>query len=61
MLRRFTRPGTYAPTPPGDRRRIRGQSVVEFALVLPILLLLLAATIDFGRLFYTYVAVDNAA
>jgi Flp pilus assembly protein TadG len=61
MLRRFTRPGTHAPTPPGDRRRIRGQSVVEFALVLPILLLLLAATIDFGRLFYTYVAVDNAA
>ncbi len=43
------------------RKRSRGQSVVEFALVLPILLLLLAATIDFGRLFYTYVAVDNAA
>ena len=43
------------------RDRSRGQSVVEFALVLPILLLLLAATIDFGRLFYAYVAVENAA
>ena len=43
------------------RDRSRGQSVVEFALVLPILLLLLAATIDFGRLFYLYVAVNNAA
>ena len=32
-----------------------------FALVLPILLLLLAATVDFGRLFYAYVAVENAA
>ncbi len=44
-----------------DRERSRGQSVVEFALVLPILLLLLAATVDFGRLFYAYVAVENAA
>ncbi len=43
------------------RERSRGQSVVEFALVLPILLLLLAAAIDFGRLFYAYVAVENAA
>jgi Flp pilus assembly protein TadG len=43
------------------RDRSRGQSVVEFALVLPILLLLLAATVDFGRLFYAYVAVQNAA
>ena len=43
------------------RDRSRGESVVEFALVLPILLLLLAATIDFGRLFYLYVAVNNAA
>ena len=28
---------------------------------MPILLLLLAATVDFGRLFYAYVAVENAA
>ena len=39
----------------------RGQSVVEFALVLPILLLVLAAAIDLGRFSYAYVAVQNAA
>ena len=35
--------------------------MVEFALVLPIMLLLLAGAIDLGRLFYAYIAVDNAA
>ena len=35
--------------------------MVEFALVLPIMLLLLAGAIDLGRLFYAYVAVENAA
>ena len=44
-----------------SRRRNRGQSLVEFALVLPLMLFLLAMAIDFGRLFYTYVAVENAA
>jgi Flp pilus assembly protein TadG len=39
----------------------RGQSLVEFALVIPIMLLLLAGAIDLGRLFYAYVAVENAA
>ncbi len=41
--------------------RTLGQSVVEFALILPVMLLLLAAAIDLGRLFYAYVAVENAA
>ncbi len=44
-----------------SRPRSRGQSVVEFALILPVMLLLLAAAIDLGRLFYAYVAVENAA
>lgn len=35
--------------------------MVEFALVLPIMLILLAAAIDLGRLFYAFVAVENAA
>lgn len=34
----------------------RGQVLVEFAIVLPFLLLLAAAIIDFGFLFYDYVA-----
>ncbi len=35
--------------------------MVEFALILPIMLLLLAAAVDLGRLFYAYLAVSNAA
>jgi PKD repeat protein len=42
-------------------RRTRGQSLVEFALVLPVLLLLLLITIDFGRLFLSYVSLNNTA
>src|SRR5512142_69595 len=43
------------------RRSWRGQSLVEFALVVPVFFFLLAGAIDFGRLFYTYVGVTNAA
>ncbi len=39
----------------------RGQSLVEFALVLPIFLVLLLMAVDFGRLFFTYIQVSNAA
>jgi hypothetical protein len=35
--------------------------MVEFALVLPLMLFLMAIAADFGRLFYAYVAVENAA
>ncbi len=45
-----------------DRRhKTRGQGLVEFALTLPVLLLILLITIDIGRLFYSYIAVHNAA
>jgi len=40
---------------------ISGQSLVEFAFVLPILLLLLVAIIDFSILYYSQMAVLNAA
>jgi PKD domain/TadE-like protein len=42
-------------------RHRRGQSVVEFALVLPIILVLIAGAIDVGRLFFGYVTIENAA
>jgi Flp pilus assembly protein TadG len=42
-------------------RRERGQSLVETAVVFPILLLLLAAVIDFGRVFDAYIVLTNAA
>ncbi|MCT4607054.1 MAG: pilus assembly protein [Marinisporobacter sp.] len=35
-------------------KKEKGQSLVEFALILPILLLLICATFDFGRVMYTY-------
>lgn len=42
-------------------RRQAGQALVEFALVLPVLLLILMAIFDFGRLFYSALAVRHAA
>jgi hypothetical protein len=42
-------------------KRSRGQSLVEFALVLPVVLLILLIAIDAGRLFYSYVAINNAS
>jgi Flp pilus assembly protein TadG len=38
-----------------------GQSLVEFALVLPVLILILMGILDAGRLVYAYNAVSNAA
>jgi Flp pilus assembly protein TadG len=40
---------------------LRGQSYVELAFALPVLVLILVVAADFGRLFYTYVEVINAA
>jgi hypothetical protein len=39
----------------------RGQGLVEFALVLPLLLLLVWGVIEFGRILYIYTEVSNAA
>ena len=39
----------------------RGQSLVEFALILPVFLMLLAGIIDFGFMFYSRITVINAA
>lgn len=46
---------------PTVRRRTRGQALVEFALVFPLLLLMLFGIIDAGRLIYTYNTVANSA
>jgi len=39
----------------------RGQSVVEFALVLPVLLLLVMGIIEFGRIFMAQQSITNAS
>ena len=38
-----------------------GQALVEFALVLPIFLILLCGIIDFGWLYYNQITLNNAA
>ncbi|MEP6871684.1 MAG: TadE/TadG family type IV pilus assembly protein [Anaerolineaceae bacterium] len=46
-------------------RRLRatetGQSLVEFAMVLPLFLVLLFGLVDFGRAFYSWILITNAA
>lgn len=39
----------------------RGQSLVEFALILPLFVLLLVGVFDIGRAFFAYIAISNAA
>jgi len=39
----------------------RGQAMVEFALILPILILILCAIMDFGWIFFNKILVSNAA
>ena len=43
------------------RRRERGQSLVEFGLILPIFLLIVFGIIDLGRAVYAYHTINNAA
>jgi Flp pilus assembly protein TadG len=43
------------------RKYERGQSLVELALVLPILIILLFGILEFGRVFHSYLVITNAA
>jgi Flp pilus assembly protein TadG len=45
----------------GPSRSARGQTLVEFALVLPMLLVLLLGVADFGRVFSSGIALEAAA
>lgn len=44
-----------------SRTRTRGQSLVEFALILPVILLIILTGIDFGRVFLGWVNLNNTA
>ncbi|MBI5669051.1 MAG: pilus assembly protein [Chloroflexi bacterium] len=44
-----------------DRRRRKGQTLAEFAITLPIVLLLMFGIIEFGRIFQAWVTLQNAA
>ena len=43
------------------RRSERGANLVEFAIVVPLLLLILAGVVDFGYAFHDYIIITNAA
>lgn len=45
----------------GMARRERGASAVEFAIIFPLLFLIIAGIIDFGRYFFTQIQITNAA
>src|SRR5947209_1697573 len=57
-------PAAPQAAPASIRRKLRaraGQSLVETALVIPVLALLTFGLLDFGRAYYFQVAVTNAA
>lgn len=54
-----TRPRPAKQSPPRHHRR--GQTAVEFALTLPVLLLLMFGIVEFGRIFQSWVTIQNAA
>jgi Flp pilus assembly protein TadG len=43
------------------RRGQSGQSLAEFALMLPILMMICLGVLDLGRCFFTYISLTNAA
>lgn len=57
--------GTAAPPAHRLIRALRqteaGQSLVEMALILPVFMILLFALVDFGRGFYSWLIITNAA
>lgn len=58
---RMSHTSTGPKTEPTGRRKSRGQSVVELAIITPILLLMLVGVFDLGRALSAYMTVGNAA
>ena len=66
-MTRFVEPGRRTETGGSSeirgrfRRGRQGQSLAEFALVLPVLLLIVLLGLDLGRAFFSWVTLNNAA
>jgi hypothetical protein len=58
---RTGRASARAPEPDDRRRGRRGQSLVEFSLTVPMVLLMVLFGLDFGRVFLGWVALNQAA
>jgi Flp pilus assembly protein TadG len=43
------------------RRQSEGQALIEFALILPLLFLLIVNVVNFGGFFYSWITVSNSA
>jgi hypothetical protein len=64
MLERFMKTvlGDYSVgESPREKRNSAGSSLVEFALVMPLLFLLMVSALNFGGLIYAWIEVQNAA
>ena len=44
-----------------NKNRSKGQSLIEMALLMPLLLVLIIGALEFGRLFFTHIVITNAA
>ncbi len=55
-----TRTGRLKPFRKGEKEEL-GQALVESAIVFVVLLLILLALVDFGRAYFTFLALQNAA
>ena len=43
------------------QNRVRGQNLVEFAVILGVLILIILGVFDLGRAFHSYIVITNAA
>jgi Flp pilus assembly protein TadG len=53
-------PSRRSPNAPARRARSRGQAFAEFALILPVMLALLGAAVDFARMYNTWISLEAA-
>jgi hypothetical protein len=61
LLRSLKTPARNDWFNPGSRSNLPGQSLVEFALLLPVFVLAIVVIFDLGRAVYYYSAIYNAA
>jgi len=57
----YVLPASQSPDELQHKRRFRGQTLVEFALVLPVMLMVLFVIIEMARLLHAWLAVENGA